>query len=97
MKETVRLGISVVIFLAISLVCISYILTPTEVHVLLPGMERQEIVLAPSALTEDGLSLRAETWKEYPHYNIGLGIAAALGFGGALWSMAGMYAVREKE
>ena len=63
------------LFIIIALVCITYIFAPVQ-------EEFDEVVTSRAATSLEGLALRGESWKRYPHYNIGLGIAAVLSFAG---------------
>lgn len=82
------LGLIMVLFLIIALLSIGLIFSPVVVHI---GNEAS----APSAITLDGMMLRAEAWKEYPEYNIGLGFIAGFAFLGAIFVCRTMYLLQE--
>lgn len=89
-----NLGFLMVLLLAIALVSISFILSPTKVHT---RVGDYELSSAPGALSYNGLMLRVEAWKEYPQYNIGLGVVAGLSLFGAVYACRLMYSLKERQ
>jgi len=81
-------GLAMVIFFAIALVCIGFIFAPVE-------NGNGELTVTYSSTSFAGMKLLAESWKRYPDYIIGLGTAAVLSFGGALYSIYNIIKVRE--
>ena len=70
------LGVVMVLFLVVAVLAIALAMQPVTLHI-------GDQAVAPSALTDSGLLLRADAWKEYPQYNFGLGIIAIISFAGA--------------
>lgn len=87
-------GVVMVLLMVIALICIGLILQPVEIHE--KDIWGIESINAPAATTSMGLVLRAEAWKEYPKYNIGLGIVAGLAFLGSVFMCRLMYLAKEK-
>lgn len=85
------------IYFVIALVCIGFILSPakTIMRITEYNGDIYEIQTNNSALSFLGMAERAESWKEYPAYNIGFGIIAILSFSGGLYSIANMYKLKE--
>jgi len=79
--QVIRLGATMLLLMGIALTSIGLIFQPVKVHVVTQGEER---TFAPAAMTANGMALRAEAWKEYPTYNIGLGVIAIVAFIGAI-------------
>lgn len=74
------------IFLAIAVISIAFMFSPvkvvTEYDVFGESIKEET---ASSALSIQGAALLGESWKKYPDYTIGLGIAAGLAFGGYIF------------
>ncbi len=83
-----KLGLLLVINMVIALIAIGLIFNPVKVHV-------GDVISAPSATTYEGLILRAKAWKEYPQYNVGLGIISVIAFAGSLLVVREMYALKK--
>lgn len=88
-----------VLFLAIACTCLGFIFAPIEETIVIEDYTGGQQVLthASPAISMGGLLGRVESWKKYPEYNIGLGIAAGLSFVGALWVIARMYEEAKEE
>ena len=69
-----------ILFLVIALVCLGFIFAPVKQGI-------GDIVTTRSAVSIQGIQLMAESWKRYPQYTIGLGVAAGLSFAGACYSV----------
>jgi len=92
-------GLIMLIFLAIAIICVYFVLSPAAVHIKqfdFTTNKYEETVSAPAATTYGGLALRAEAWKEYPKYNIGIGIIGVLAFAGATATCGLMYLQKEQ-
>lgn len=89
-----RWGFMVVLLIMIALLCIGLIFQPVTTHTERFGEEQ---ITAQSAMTIQGLGLRAQAWIEYPVYNFGLGFIALISFGGAIFSCNAMYSLKESE
>ena len=79
-----------VIFLTIAVVCISFIFAPVKVSFLVeyPDGETVEQEYSFKGTGLRSSILRAESWKRYPDYTIGLGVATAISFGGFIFCVA---------
>jgi len=77
----------VVLYAAIALLAIGLMFQPVTIHEKVGLTHEEEIFYSQSAVSFQGLDLRADAWKEYPSYNIGLGIIAAMSLGGMILSV----------
>ncbi len=84
-----KLGLLLVINMVIALIAIGLIFNPVKLHL-------GDITYAPSATTQEGLILRVKVWKEYPQYNVGLGIISVIAFTGSLLVAWEMYALKKE-
>lgn len=91
-RELLESAVIMILFLFIALFSISFIFAPAVAHTQIEGTET---VMAPSALTVDGLGLRAKVWKEYPDYIKGFGVMAGIGFAGAIYSCYVLFSIYE--
>ena len=89
----VRLGLALVLFLMIALIAIGLIFKPTVEHWVMGGNEYYE---APPALTQRGMAIRAEVWRQYPDYAFGHGAIALVAFGGAINIALSMAKLKEQ-
>ncbi len=87
-------GIAMILFMGIALVAIGFAFSPATVHIKAGDSEG---IFADSALTVQGMQLRADAWEEYPQYNIGFGVIGVLAFLGAVWASRLMYLLKEVE
>jgi len=90
----INLGFTLALLLIIAVGSIKLILSPTIMHI---KVGQTEVITAPAATTIAGMQLRAEAWKKYPEYNIGLGIIAFISFAGACNICRVMYLLRDSE
>lgn len=90
--ELLQWGIITVLFLAIAVLAIGLIFSPVVLHTQAEG---GIVKAADNAFTIQGLGARGEAWKEYPTYNIGLGIIGVLAFIGATCACRMMYALKD--
>lgn len=93
-------GTILIMLLVIALIGVALIFQPVTIHQEVWDIYSQqyvETVSAPAATTQRGMALRAEAWKEYPQYNIGLGVMSALAFTGAIYASLLMYRLKEQE
>jgi len=92
-------GVMVCFFLVIALGSIALIFQPVTHHERVQDIsgQYQEVYAAPSAITYEGMALRAEAWKEYPKYNIGLGVITGLAFTGSIFMTRLMFLLKNKE
>ncbi len=79
-----RWGVAALGFLAMAMMSLSLLFSPAVQHVRTPL--GKEYTSSGSALTNQGMSLRAQAWTEYPVYNSGLFVLMMAGFMGFLWS-----------
>ncbi len=84
------MGLIMILFFTIAVSAIGLAFTPVKI-------KTSESIYAPPAVSIDGLKLRAEAWKVYPTYNIGLGLIALTAFAGAILSIAEIYSLSVKE
>lgn len=97
-KAMLGWGLTLILFIISALVCVSLIFQPVVMHAEYTDMNgKQHIYSAPRATSIEGMILRAEAWKEYPEYNIGLGFVAVLSFLGALHASRSMYQLKGAE
>lgn len=89
-----RIAPIMILFFIIAIVCVYFIFSPVK-HI--TKSPTGDDVIGYPAISMQGLLDRAESWKEYPNYTIGLGIAAGLSFTGAIWSIAIIYRGAEDE
>lgn len=79
--------VSCVVFLFAALVCVSSVLSGvvegSEMNFRVNDTSTYELI--EPAISLYGLKLRAESWKRYPDYTIGLFTAAGISFAGAVW------------
>jgi len=76
--------ISLVLFLAIAIIGLSYLLASPTVHVQTANGE--DVVKDIPSLSYEGLQLRYKSWTLYPEYNVGMGILAVIGLSGVIYS-----------
>jgi hypothetical protein len=88
-------GLAMVIFLAISVVCIRFIFAPVEQ--VFDNGHGDRTITAKGATDLIGLKLMGESWKAYPDYVIGLGTAAIISFGGAVFCIYNITKAKEVE
>ncbi len=82
-------GTVLALFLLIAIVAIGLIMQPVKIQIM--DLE----IMAPSAITAQGLALRAEAWKVYPEYNLGLGCIAVISFISTLFVAKTMYSIKK--
>ena len=87
-KTVLNLAATFILFLVIGLSAIALIFEPVNIHyeqVDMWGKQNTTATYSPSALSYNGLRLRAGAWLAYPAYNIGLSIIACLALSGAIY------------
>ena len=89
-QSMVNWGVVLIVFMLFAWICIWLIFTPTINHVTIGNTDYFD---APSPLTVEGLAIRGQTWREFPNYNIGLGIIALSSFAGAIYACKVMYSL----
>ena len=89
-KMVVKWGVAMVLFLTTAVTAIEAAMQPAMI-------KQFDYLVAPSALTLQGLALRADAWKAYPTYNIGLAFIAVVSFIGALYSISVMYSIKGRD
>ena len=87
----------VILFFLIALSAIAMIFAPIKLHIVRGPTQDTDIVWAPSAISQEGLKMRVEAWKEYPEYNFGFGSIAVIAFTGALCMIKFLYSLRDEE
>jgi hypothetical protein len=83
-------GVAMVLFLAVAVLCVGFIFSPVK-----DGNKDNYVALPASSLV--GLKLQGESWRRYPNYVIGLGAAAAISFGGAIFCIYNITKAKEAE
>ena len=83
-KMATTWGIAAIIFLTIFVVCIGFIFAPVE------EVSETSVVSHP-ATSVFGAKLLGESWKRYPEYTLGLGIAGILSAAGACYCIYVIY------
>jgi len=97
MKERqfhISLMAMMVLFTVIACICVYLLFSPVTIHTRIGG---EEYAMAPRALSIEGMSLRVDAWKEYPTYNIGIGIIGGLAAFGIIFMSRCLYLVEEGE
>jgi hypothetical protein len=83
-------GVMMVLNLAVAVVCVGCIFAPVK-----EGNKDNMVGLPASSLV--GLKLQGESWRRYPNYVIGLGAAAVLSFGNAVFCIYNITKAKEAE
>lgn len=87
-------GIAAGIFLISAIISVGFMFAPVKVHS--TDIYNQETVSSGSIFSDDGASLIAQSWKQYPAYNIGLGISAFMAFSGAVFCIFNMHKANQE-
>ena len=82
-------AVAMLIFFAVALVCIGFIFAGVK-----EGRGDNYVTYPASSLL--GGQLLGESWKRYPEYTLGLGIAGGLSFIGAVFCIFNIYKEKEK-
>ena len=83
-------GVMIVLCLITGFTCIGFIFAPVSIFA---SDKNHQIIqqIAYPALSQQGAELLGESWKRFPNYTIGLGIAAGLSLAGAIYGFYNIY------